>query len=63
MQTCFSQDPWMTCTLCRSGRQGVEVLQRAQRRQVEWPKQSVQDSAQRGSRQVGCNYNQTVKYW
>ncbi|PIK51985.1 putative A-kinase-interacting protein 1 [Apostichopus japonicus] len=32
----------MSCTLCRSGRQGVSVLQRAQRRKVEWPEKPDQ---------------------
>ena len=29
----------MSCTLCRTGRQGLDVLQRAQQRKVEWPQQ------------------------
>ncbi|XP_071941768.1 A-kinase-interacting protein 1-like isoform X2 [Antedon mediterranea] len=29
----------MSCTLCRAGRQGSSVLNRAQQRRVEWPAQ------------------------
>lgn len=36
-----SQD-WMACTLCRSSRQGVDVLLRAQQRKVDWPQTSNQ---------------------
>ncbi|XP_071792700.1 A-kinase-interacting protein 1-like [Asterias amurensis] len=32
-------EDWMSCTLCRTGRQGLDVLQRAQQRKVEWPQQ------------------------
>ncbi|XP_072032613.1 A-kinase-interacting protein 1-like isoform X2 [Amphiura filiformis] len=49
-------EPWMACTLCRSGRQGIEVLQRAQRRQVEWPQQSQLENTQRGSHQDPATY-------
>jgi len=33
---------WLTCTLCRSGRQSLSTLQRAARRSIEWP--TVQQS-------------------
>ena len=30
---------WTSCTLCRTGRLGLDVLQRASQRKVEWPQQ------------------------
>ncbi|XP_033113863.1 uncharacterized protein LOC117114326 [Anneissia japonica] len=34
-----TEDGWLSCTLCRAGRQGCSVLSRAQQRKVEWPAQ------------------------
>ena len=28
---------WLTCTLCRSGRQSLSTLERAARRSIDWP--------------------------
>ncbi|XP_078000245.1 A-kinase-interacting protein 1-like [Glandiceps talaboti] len=31
------EEAWMTCTLCRSSRQSLQTLYKAQERQIKWP--------------------------